>query len=50
MKIAEIRNNQPAFCRKPNVQEMQVYTNSLNEGLRLLHKQVDIIIHNSYNT
>jgi len=47
MKIAEIRNNQPAFCRKPNVQEMQIYTNSLNEGLRLLHKQVDIIIHNS---
>lgn len=35
------------FGRKPNAKEMEVYTKSVNEGLKLLNKQVDIIIHNS---
>ena len=35
------------FGRKPNAKEMEIYTNSVNEGLKLLNKQVDIIIHNS---
>lgn len=49
MKIAEINmtNKTPAFQRKPSYQEMQVYTNSINKGLKLLNKQIDVIIHNS---
>ena len=37
----------PSFKRIPNASEMEVYTKSLNEGLKLLNKQVDVIIHNS---
>ncbi len=37
----------PSFGRKPNQAEMKVYTNSLNQGLQLLGKQVDIILHNA---
>ena len=37
----------PSFKRKPNPKEMQIYTSSLTEGLRLLNKQVDIILHNA---
>lgn len=36
-----------SFTRKPNQKEMQVYTNSVNKGLELLGKQVDIILHNA---
>ena len=35
------------FTRKPNSGEMQVYTRSVNKGLDLLGKQVDIILHNA---
>ena len=37
----------PSFGRKPNHAEMKVYTESLNQGLNLLGKQVDIILHNA---
>ena len=37
----------PSFKRMPNASEMEVYTKSINAGLKLLNKQVDIIIHNS---
>ena len=47
MKISKIDNNQLTFSRKPNAHEMQIYTKSVNEGLKLLNKQLDIIIHNS---
>ena len=47
MKILGINNDKINFERKPSIQEMQVYTNSINKGLKLLNKQVDIIIHNS---
>ena len=40
-------NDNNTFKRKPSAKEMEVYTNSINEGLKLLNKQVDIIIHNS---
>ena len=46
MKIQKI-DNSPAFTRKPNQKEMQVYTSSVNEGLKLLGKQVDVILHNA---
>ena len=46
MKINAI-GQAPAFGRKPNAKEMQVYTSSLNQGLELLGKQVDIILHNA---
>ena len=36
-----------SFGRKPNQKEMKIYTQSLNQGLGLLGKQVDIILHNS---
>ena len=36
-----------SFCRKPNQAEMKVYTQSVNQGLNLLGKQMDIIIHNA---
>ena len=39
--------NSPTFARKPNQKEMQIYTNSVNKGLALLGKQVDIILHNA---
>lgn len=47
MRIQKIDNTAPAFNRKPNAQEMKVYTNSLNQGLDLLGKQVDLILHNA---
>ncbi len=46
MKVASVGSS-PSFCRKPNAKEMQVYTESVNKGLNLLGKQVDIILHNS---
>ncbi|MBR1776414.1 4-alpha-glucanotransferase [bacterium] len=39
--------NSVSFQRKPNAMEMRIYTHSLKEGLNLLNKKVDIIIHNS---
>ena len=48
MKITSIsRSNNNTFGRNLNAKEMEIYTNSLNEGLKLLNKRVDIIIHNS---
>ena len=47
MRIQKVDNTAPAFNRKPNAQEMKVYTNSLNQGLDLLGKQVDLILHNA---
>ena len=44
MRIQKVDNTAPAFNRKPNAQEMKVYTNSLNQGLDLLGKQVDLIL------
>ncbi len=46
MRIQKIDNN-ISFSRKPDSKEMKVYTSSLNEGLNLLGKQVDIILHNA---
>ncbi len=46
MKISAIGNS-PNFSHKPNPKEMRVYTQSLNKGLELLGKQVDIILHNA---
>ena len=40
-------SNYVSFGRKPNAKEMQIYTSSVNEGLKLLNKQIDVIIHNS---
>ena len=45
MKILSV-GQEPSFGRKPNAKEMKVYTSSLNKGLQLLNKQVDIILHN----
>ncbi len=45
MKVQKINNVN--FTRKPSNVEMQVYSNSIEKGLNLLNKQVDIIIHNS---
>ena len=47
MKIVDIKGYQQNFGHKPNAYEMQIYTNSVNEGLKLLNKKVDIIIHSS---
>ena len=46
MKISAIGNT-PAFGRKPNSKEMEIYTSSLNQGLQILDKQVDLILHNA---
>ena len=46
MKIAEV-SGAPSFGRRPSVSEMPVYTRSLNAGLKLLDKKVDLILHNS---
>lgn len=46
MRIQKV-DNSLAFTRKPNQKEMQVYTRSINEGLNLLGKQVDVILHNA---
>lgn len=45
MQVQTINNT--SFGRKPNRAEMAVYTKSLNQGLKLLNKQIDIIIHNA---
>ena len=47
MKISSINRDNVSFERMPNAQEMRVYSKSINEGLNLLNKRVDIIIHNS---
>ena len=46
MKISAIAQA-PTFGQKPNAKQMKVYTNSLNQGLELLGKQVDLILHNA---
>ena len=46
MKIQPV-DNSTSFARKPNAKEMKVYTNSVNRGLELLGKQVDVILHNA---
>ena len=45
MRIERI--NQQTFGRKPNAREMQVYTLSVEKGLKLLNKEIDVIIHNA---
>jgi len=47
MKINAVSNNNQTFGRSLTANEMYIYTSSVNEGLRLLNKKVDIIIHNS---
>ena len=49
MKIISVsnENNKIYFGRKPSAKEMQIYTSSLNRGLELLNKKIDVIIHNS---
>ncbi len=37
----------PQFCRKPNGSEMQRYTKSVSQGLKVLNKDLGIIVHNS---
>ena len=46
MRIQKV-DNSLTFTRKPNQKEMQIYTSSVNEGLKLLGKQVDVILHNA---
>ena len=46
MKIPAI-NQSPTFGQKPNAKQMKVYTKSVNQGLELLGKQVDLILHNA---
>ena len=46
MRIQKV-DSSLTFTRRPNQKEMQVYTRSVNEGLNLLGKQVDIILHNA---
>ena len=46
MKI-ESAKSYVSFCRKPNPEQMKTYTSSINKGLKLLNKQVDIILHNA---
>lgn len=41
------RVNSVSFGRKPAAKEMKVYTESINKGLGLLNKQLDLILHNS---
>ena len=48
MRINSINcSDNQTFGRRLDAAEMQIYTSSLNEGLKLLNKKVDIIIHNS---
>lgn len=46
MRIQKV-DSSVSFARKPDSREMKVYTKSLNEGLGLLGKQVDVILHNA---
>lgn len=46
MRISAVGNT-PNFGHKPNAKDMQIYTRSINQGLELLGKQVDIILHNA---
>jgi len=46
MRIEPV-NNATAFTRKPNAREMQIYTSSLNKGLDLLGKNLELILHNA---
>ena len=46
MRIQKV-DSSISFARKPDAKEMKVYTKSLNEGLGLLGKQVDVILHNA---
>ena len=46
MRIQKV-DNSVSFARKPDVKEMKIYTKSINDGLKLLDKKVDIIIHNA---
>ena len=46
MRIQPV-DNSTSFAHKPNAKEMKVYTNSVNRGLELLGKQVDVILHNA---
>ncbi len=41
------RVSTPQFCRKPNGSEMQRYTKSVSKGLKVLNKDLGIIVHNS---
>lgn len=41
------RNTSVQFKRKPTVKEFQFYTASINEGLKVLDKNIGMIIHNS---
>ena len=52
MKVIAIDNNISAsnnrtFKAKPDGMAMEVYKRSIQEGLELLHKRLDVIIHNS---
>lgn len=46
MRISAI-NQTPTFGQKPNAKQMKLYTKSVNQGLKLLNKQVDLILHNA---
>ena len=46
MKVLAV-NQSPTFAQKPNAKQMKVYTKSVNQGLELLGKQVDLILHNA---
>ena len=46
MKVSAV-NQSPTFAQKPNAKQMKVYTKSVNQGLELLGKQVDLILHNA---
>ena len=46
MKVSTISQS-PTFAQKPNAKQMKVYTKSVNQGLELLGKQVDLILHNA---
>ena len=45
MKIDKVSS--VSFQRKPTAKEMKVYTSSVQKGLSLLNKKVDIILHNA---
>ena len=47
MIVQSVGSNCTVFSSKPNAAQMKVYTRSLNQGLELLGKQVDLILHNA---